>query len=332
MPLPTDRAGPNAVFDAVEAAPFPAASPILVAVAADECTPAAVTVTEALASQRGAVPTLLYVMELFPSGTFEGGLGVSAAADEFLDPASLTCDEVALRAACGAGAGVPATWPFEIELGQSAATIIARAHGIGAKLIVMGMHHHGTVDRVLGADTLRAVMALGGIPVLGVRPTLTTLPRSVLVAMDFSGASLRAARLARELMDASGTMYLVFVDPMAGGPVSEATARERLIREHGIDATFAKVIRALDPPPGMTIIPVRRGGTPIAELIASCELLQPDLVAVGSQRHPWLERLRLGSVAAALARDSRWSLLVTPPAPADSAGGMSRHIARTPVG
>ncbi|HXC26131.1 MAG TPA: universal stress protein, partial [Gemmatimonadaceae bacterium] len=83
---------------------------------------------------------------------------------------------------------------------------------------------------------------------------------------------------------------------------------------NGIDVAFTQIIAALAPTPGMTITPVRRVGAPVLELTAACEALQPDLFAIGSQRHPFIERVRLGSVAAAMAKDGRWSMLVTPPA------------------
>src|ERR1035437_696187 len=66
-PMPSDR--PDLLPDALRrkaSEEVPSAFPILVAVAADDCTPATLKVASALASQRGATPTLLYVMELVP--------------------------------------------------------------------------------------------------------------------------------------------------------------------------------------------------------------------------------------------------------------------------
>ncbi|MEO9250925.1 MAG: universal stress protein [Gemmatimonadaceae bacterium] len=58
---------------------------------------------------------------------------------------------------------------------------------------------------------------------------------------------------------------------------------------------------------------VLKGGNPPAEIMRFCDNIRPDLIAVGSQRNRFLDRLSLGSAARMIAADERWSGLVTPP-------------------
>ncbi|HXC25938.1 MAG TPA: universal stress protein [Gemmatimonadaceae bacterium] len=228
------------------------AFPVLVALTDDGFAAATVHVAEALARRRSAHPALLYIMELTLSATSDGLLGVSTAAmmEALLDMQSLQRDEAALRKTLHLDTGLPATWPFTIELGQVASCLMQRARLSHTALVIMGLHHHGAIGRALGNDTVREVVAFAGVPVLAVRPQLVDLPHSVVVAVDFSHASLR---------------------------------------------------------------PICAKGNPVAELTRVCEQVQPDLFAIGSQHHPLFERLRFGSVATAMVRDGRWSMLVTPP-------------------
>lgn len=296
---------------ATESPPSPFA--ILVAIAGDECTTPAVQVAEALATQRGATPSLLYVMELTPVITPEGGLGTAVLTQMLLDPVQHTKDERALRASCHVDTGLPATWPFTLDLGNAASSIMLYAQQQRAHLIVMGLHHHGTIDHLLADDTLRNVMATGTTPVLAVRPELHALPERIVVAMDFSVASVRAARLARQLLADHGTMHLVFVESVEDDVANEREQGRRLTEAHGVETAFQQVCTVLEPGPGMTIVSSRRFGNPIDELKAACEEIHPDVVAIGSQRHPFFQRLFLGTVTKAIVGDGRWSVLVTPP-------------------
>lgn len=287
--------------------------PIVVAVAGDDCSESTIRLTESLVAHRHAVPTLLYVMALSPVATLDGGIGVEVLSERLLDPAMHASDEAELRRVCHADAGAAATWPFLIELGEPASSLIIKARQTGAKLLVMGLHHHGRVSRILGDDTLRAVISLGGLPVLATRPSLTALPQTIVAAMDFSQASLRAARLARQLLADGGTMHLAFIESTAAGSASESEEGQQLIRDNGVAVAFDQVRRALDPDSRVTIHTIRRRGDPVAELKTICESVEPDVIAIGSQRHPWLDRVLIGSVAKAIASDGRWSVLITPP-------------------
>jgi len=252
-------------------------------------------------------------MELAPVAAMDGSVSTEVLLQTFLDPVQRAKDEQALRATCHVDTGTPATWPFTIDLGSTAASVVTRARRIHAQLIIMGLHHHGAVDHLLAADTLRNVMAIGATPVLAIRPTLTALPERIVVAVDFSVASIRAAHIARQLLADRGTLHLVYVGPIELGTANEHEQGRHFVEAHGVGVAFQEVITMLAPDPGMTVMPVTRFGDPIDELKAVCADVRPDVVAIGSQRHPFLDRLILGTVTRAIVDDGRWSVLVTPP-------------------
>jgi nucleotide-binding universal stress UspA family protein len=183
----------------------------------------------------------------------------------------------------------------------------------------MGLNRHAAISRAIGNDTVREVIALGGIPVLAVRPQLMNLPKHVVVAVDFSRASIRAAHLARRLIEEHGSMHLLFIESVMLNGTSESTEGLRLIQTKGLATAFEQLISELEPTAGMTIDTVVRRGNPMEEIARYCEEIEPDLVAIGSQRRRFLDRLLLGSVARSIAGNGRWSILVTPPQRAERA-------------
>lgn len=286
---------------------------VLVALTNDELAPAATGVVRALKRRKGASPYVLYVIEVGASVP-EAAMVSVALEEQLRDPRTRASQEAEMKSVLHLDTGEEATWPFSIEVGNVAALIVENAQHRGAELIVMGLNRHAAFGRAIGRDTAREVMALGGVPVLAVREQLKGLPKLVVVAVDFSRASIRAARLARRLMDDDGEMHLLFIEPGILDAGSESDEGLQLIRTKGVEATFRELVSELNPHAGVRVdTVVRVGGNPAAEITRFCEKIKPDLVAVGSQRHRFLERLLLGSTARSLAADGRWPLLVTPP-------------------
>jgi nucleotide-binding universal stress UspA family protein len=281
----------------------------------DECAPSVIQIAEALATTYRASPKLLYTIELMFAATPESVAGDPAVmmAAELLDPELHERDEAEIRAALRVNTGLPATWPFVIEVGDAASCITQHARRDKADLVLMGLRHHGRMGRVLGNDTLRAVMVLGETPVFAVHPLTRDLPSTVVVAMDFSRSSIRAARLARRIMKPGGTMHLVFVEPEHPRTSAERLEGEEMIEQLGIEAAFGQVMADLRSGEAAAIKYVTGHGDPATQLTIACEHYQPDLLAIGKHRHGMIERLRLGSVTSALISDGRWSMLVTPP-------------------
>jgi universal stress protein E len=215
--------------------------------------------------------------------------------------------------------GRPNEWPVHISVGAAAYEILRYAESQGAALIVMGLRHHGVVDRILRDETTLTVARLAHGAVLGVTPGLIGLPHRAIVGVDFGPASIRAARAALDILghrpSAEGTMLrLVYVDRSGVEGRHEDTAGEALIKRLGVDSAFEQLVRELAAPPGVHIECVTRHGPPAAELLACADESRADVIAIGSLRHERLERWILGSVTTEVVRDGRCSVLVIPPA------------------
>jgi nucleotide-binding universal stress UspA family protein len=183
---------------------------------------------------------------------------------------------------------------------------------------VMGLRHHGVVDRILRDETTLTVARRAHGAVLGVTPTLIGLPHRAIVGVDFGPASIRAARAALDVLghrpSAEGTMLrLVYVDRSGVDGRREDTAGEALIKHLGVDSAFEELVRELAAPPRVRVECVIRHGVPSAELLSCADESRADLIAVGSLRHERLERWILGSVTTEVVRDGRCSVLVIPP-------------------
>ena len=284
---------------------------VLVSLTNDDLAAATISVADALRG-RGARPSLLYVIEINPTLP-DAAPVICALEDDLRNPLTLARQIAEMRSVLRLDSSPAESWPFAMAVGEVARVVVEHARLRGSELIVMGLNRHGTTGRLLGRDTVRGVMSLGGVPVLAVRPELTGLPKRVVVAMDFSRASIRAAHLARRIIDENGLMTLLFVESPPSGKKRERDEGLDLIHSRGVAAVFDQVVGSMGPPAGVSIDTVVRTGDPVAEIARFSDEYKADLVAVGSQRHRFLDRLLLGSVAKAIAGDGRWSVLVTPP-------------------
>jgi universal stress protein E len=230
-------------------------------------------------------------------------------------------DARARRSQFTAWLGEPNEWPVRIAVGTVPAEILRWAEHEGAALIVMGLRHHGLVDRVLRDETTLTVARRARAAVLGVTPTLRALPRSAVVGVDFGPASIRAARAALDILEPGtpaerSVLRLVYVQRDGLDGAHEDTAGEAVIRELGVAAAFEQLVRELAAPSTVEVQTiVRRGGVADA-LLAVVDESVADLIVVGSLRHERIERWILGSVTTEVVRDGRCSVLVIPPSAA----------------
>jgi nucleotide-binding universal stress UspA family protein len=288
--------------------------PMLVALNDDACGDSAVALAQALVRERGADPTVLHVVEV-GAGI---GVGVSMLVDAFeRDPEFVSLHTGQLRRRFR-GAAAFEQWPVTIRVGDASAGILEVARQLQPALIVMGLGRHGRVGRAVGDDATRDVMREGVAPVLALPPLAepyrpsTQLPGRVLVAMDFSAASMRAARLARRIMRDGGVLHLAHVRFPLLAEEGERYEGMHVVHTAGVEAAFEAAVRELSGG-AVTVTTTVCDGDPATALLELAERVQPDLIAIGSQRHHWLERMLLGSVARAIADDGRWPVLVTPP-------------------
>ena len=193
------------------------------------------------------------------------------------------------------------------------AEILRVADDYRSELIVMGLRPHAFLDRVFRDEAALAVMRHASVPVFAVTPTLTRLPRSIAVAVDFSRASMAAARVGMTLVEEGGSLLLVYVEP----PMDRLTGAEGfgVIYAQGVSAAFARLRQELRGSRNVDIETLVLNGRVAAELLSFAERADVDVLAVGSQRHSITHPAFLGSVTTALVRAATRSLLVVPPGP-----------------
>jgi nucleotide-binding universal stress UspA family protein len=313
MPQFTANAAPGAAFDA---APTPRrAGPVLVATDGSALGTNAAVVAAALAARDGREVRVLHVVDTraipIPAPV---GFGI-ALADAVLGPEAHADQERELRAGIGRALGRGVDWPVRVALGTPATAIVAEAARVGAALVVVGLQYHGRLARLAQDETAVHAARAAGCPVLAATAGLRAAPRRAVAAVDFSRASVGAARAALELLGGEGTLVLAYAPPL---PMYDAEDGEHLVHELGVDAAFAWVERELAAPPAVRVErAVLRGRQPCPVgmlLLDHAAATGADLIAVGSRRHGRVERLVLGSVTTDALRDGRVSVLVIPPA------------------
>ena len=219
-----------------------------------------------------------------------------------------------VRARVSAALDRPVDWPVRVALGTPANRIIREAERIHADFILLGLRHHNRVERVAMDDTTAHVIRAASCPVLAVAPTLGGLPRRAMVAVDFSQASLDAARAADRLVGREGTLVLAYVTPTA---LSITDDGERVIHELGVTSAFAWFRGQIGRAEGAPVeqIALARGtAEQVAEALMSyADGARIDVIALGSRRHGRVERWMIGSVTTDIVHNARLSMLVVPP-------------------
>lgn len=284
---------------------------LLLAIKDDDNAPAAIRVTDALTA-RGAVPSVISAAEAMTPdpGTHDSMMFYAGAmlGNDFHEGRARD-----LRGLISTTTGRAQLWPVKSVTGDPALSITEEAEAENCELLVMGIHQHGRLGQAIGENTATRVMAKAGVPVLGVRPTLSGLPRRIMVATDFGKASLEAAHLAANLADPGGSVILVHAS-LPAPIVEEGDEGAALVQREGIEHAFLHLAAEISEGKSIRVESVSRTGDAGAELMAAATLFSPDMIAIASQRHHLITRLLLGSVTRRVVREGCWPMLITPPA------------------
>ncbi len=219
----------------------------------------------------------------------------------------------AVRSDLESAVGKPVDWPVRIALGTPAHVIVHEARRLRTELVIVGLRRHGRLDRAMQDETALEVMRNAMCPVLGVAAQATGLPTKVLAAMDFSLASLAAARAARAVIAGGGTIVLAYTPPVSFDLPDDG---EAVIHRLGVAAAFAQSRAELEGGGVKTdeVVLHRELSAPVASaLLEYADTARCDLISAGSARRGRIDRWMLGSVSTDLVRDGRHSVLVVPP-------------------
>jgi len=194
--------------------------------------------------------------------------------------------------------------------GDPAATIARIAQDANASMIVAGLGRHRVMDRLFGSETALRLIRLAGVPVLAVAKGQRHAPHRVVVAIDFSETSLRAARHSLDLVAPGGTIYLAHVAPR------ESTLYERTgtgsSYKHDAGDALQKIREQLHVPADIIVQRILLQGDPTTELLAFASSVNADLIATGSHGRGFMARMLVGSVTTRILRTATCSVLCVP--------------------
>jgi len=201
---------------------------------------------------------------------------------------------------------------MDVELYEGdPATLVARlASEANGSMIVAGLGRHRVIDRLFGNETALRLVRVSTVPVLAVANGLTQAPRRIVVAIDYSETSLRAARLALEVAASSATIYLAHVAPR-DSTLYDWNGWGSSYKQDAGDA-LQKIREQLRVPAGMVLQRVVLQGDPATELLAFATSVNADLIATGSHGHGFVTRMLIGSVTTRILRCATCSVLTVP--------------------
>jgi nucleotide-binding universal stress UspA family protein len=202
---------------------------------------------------------------------------------------------------------------IEILYGDASSAIAEIADEREATLIVMGAGPHELSERLFATETALATMRKVHCPVLAVSQKAPEIPRVVVIATDFSPASIHAAIQALPLVADGSIVHLVHAWSRIRTPYPLVTLRNLDdTYERSLPARFDRMRTALGQAHPLTFINVVREGPAPREVLEVARECSADLIVAGTRGFGMLERMLMGSVSTALLRGSACSVLIAP--------------------
>ncbi len=205
-------------------------------------------------------------------------------------------------------------WSTRIEYGEPAHAIATAAFELDARMVITGLGHHDLLDRVLGGETTLRIVRGSKSPVLAVSGQFEELPKCLVVATDFSVASLDSARAAVRLFPSINTVHLVHVMSRLELPPEVFVTWAGLYAEP-IPEMFERLTSALDLPAWITVQTTTLDGKSSQEVLRFARKVGADLIATGSRGAGLMSRLLVGSTATGIIRGATCAVLAVPDAP-----------------
>lgn len=287
--------------------------PLLVASDGTASSRTAIEAAAQLAAHTEAQVVVIHVVEPMPLLAADYGLLVPPAEAE---EARRNAQFERVKKQVNEIAGGPRGWAVELHEGDPARTIAKVASDIGARMIVAGLGHHDLIDRLFGGETALHALRLAKVPVFAVSPAYRHLPKRVIIATDFSVASVKAARLALELFESITMVYLVHVAPRLESQ-PEAFAAWMSLYGENVGPAFERVKAELGLPPGITVETITLQGKPSREILDFARSANVDTIITGSRGAGMIDRILVGSTATGVIRGAQCNVLAVPTAGAD---------------
>lgn len=260
------------------------------------------------------------------------GMGVEAAPMYMpeLDDARRDARETAVKDYVARFADDAPPVPMHVRIGGVASEIAEVARERSATLVVVGSAPHQRLTRIVAGERAAQVLRVADCPVLSVPPGFAALPRSVLAAVDFSPASVRAAQTALLLLSDAGVLTLLHVlSPLMGDvPLRDPSGRDPA---DAVQTMFGRLRDELRPyvPEDVTVETHVTTNDAIDGVLGTARAIAADLIAVGTHGPGLFERMFLGSVASSILHAAEQPVLAAPPPTPAEAIDLSLDVAGT---
>ena len=203
-----------------------------------------------------------------------------------------------------------ADWDTKVVYGDPSYALTTLARSSHSPLIVMGIGRRRPIDRLLGLETAARTMRRAPCPVLAVSHSVSVPFRVAVVAMDFSVASISAAKAIVPLLASTAELHLLHIwervtDDDRLRPANEAYAAS-------LPARFERVRQLLAVPNGVTVKQEVREGKVAEHILTFADARHADVIVAGRHGLSPLERLFVGSVTTTLLHGATCSLLIAP--------------------
>lgn len=204
---------------------------------------------------------------------------------------------------------------LQIEQGAATDAIPECADAAGVDLLLLGAHGRGFLQRMLLGSTASRLLRKTRCPVLVVKEPSRTDYKRVLVAVDFSPASLRSLELAREIAPDAEIVLLHIVDTPFEGMMQYAGVGQDAIDQYRAEALARAEQKLKDftrsaglGTTGHTALVAQGDATRL--IIEHEERYWCDLIVMGKHGNHLTEELLLGSVTKRVLAQSRSDVLV----------------------
>jgi nucleotide-binding universal stress UspA family protein len=199
---------------------------------------------------------------------------------------------------------------LELYEGDPAAVITRIAKQAGAAMIVAGLGHHRVGDCVFGDETALRLIRMASVPVFAAAVGFHHPARRIVVAMDFSETSFRAARMALQVAASGATIYFVHV-ALPEGSVHDAK-KWRTTYRRDAEKALLNARTELAAPQDMRVRTALVEGDPATELLALASHVNADLIVIGSHGNGFIARMVIGRVTTQIVRCATCSVLTVP--------------------
>jgi nucleotide-binding universal stress UspA family protein len=204
----------------------------------------------------------------------------------------------------------PKSWTIEVEQGRPAKEIASAARRHLASLVVLGFSHHSRVDRLIDGDTALELLRESDTPVLLASKDFISIPKLVVIGVDFSPESMEAARASLPLLSPDCVIHLAHVRPAVtifDGSGLWEEEYEKIAIEQLDD--FRNTLAA---PSTMHVETTILLGKPASALAEYANKIDADLIVSGTHGLGLMRRIFIGSAASGLLRKCECSLLLVP--------------------